>query len=292
MTFQLRLATDQLIELPKPAVMGIINVTPNSFFNAHTSVESALRTAEAMVQAGVDILDIGGEATNPAVNIALQAPSLQIECDRVLPVLEAIRHRFDTLISIDTSRATLMREAAALGADIINDQRALTLEGALTTVAELKLPVCLMHFFTEPRIPGSSSLPALMSQIKQELLKRVLACEAAGITRDRIILDPGFGQGNYSKNAEENFYLLAEIQQLLALGFPILSGWSRKSMLGEALQGAPTSERLYASVAADTLASFMGVHVLRGHDVKATKDAIAVVKRARDVKAMSEISFI
>lgn len=279
MSFQLRLKTETVMTFPHAAVMGIINVSPNSFFNPLHSTEMALKTAEKMVLAGADILDIGGEATNPSVNIAIEAPSLQMELDRVLPVLEALRSRFDVLISIDTSQPVVMREAALRGADIINDQRALSVPGALDVVAHYRLPVCLMHFFKVTRAPGSSTLPALLLQIHQDLLARLVLCDAAGILRDRIILDPGFGGGNYGKNTEENFYVLKNIKHIIELGFPVLVGLSRKSMLGEVLGGAGPSERLYATVAADTLAVYMGAHILRGHDVRAMKDAIAVVQR-------------
>ncbi|OGO91151.1 MAG: dihydropteroate synthase [Coxiella sp. RIFCSPHIGHO2_12_FULL_42_15] len=281
MPFQLHLKTGALLEFPHTAVMGIINVSPNSFFNPHHSIEAALKTAEHMVAAGVDILDIGGEATNPNINIAVDAPSLQEELDRVLPVLTAIRRRFEVLISVDTSQPMLMCEAAKLGADMINDQRALSAPGALAVVAEYKLPVCLMHFFKNTRIPGSSTRAELLHHIQCELRERVVACEAAGIKKERIILDPGFGGGNYGKNATENFYLLKELSQFIDMGFPVLVGLSHKSMLGEAVGGAEPSQRLYATIAADTLAAFAGVHILRGHDVRAMKEAIAVVQRVQ-----------
>lgn len=284
-SFSLRLADNRLVALPKPALMGIVNVSPNSFFNPHLTVDSALYAVEAMVAAGVHIVDIGGEATNPGVALGAGLHDPQQEEARVIPVVAAVRDRFDVLISVDTSQVGVMRAAVAAGGHLINDQRALAASGALAAVAEMGVPVCLMHFFNPMRTPGSSSLPALMAQIRQELLARVEACQAAGIASDRIILDPGFGQGNYGKNAAENFYLLAQLQELTALGYPVLSGWSRKSMLGEALGGAPPAERLMATVAVDSLATFLGAHILRGHDVPAMRDAVAVACRVRDAVA-------
>jgi len=278
MVFHLHLRTGELITLPKPAVMGVINISPNSFINAHQSLDAALQSTAKMVEQGVDIIDLGAVATNPKIKLTTEIPNEQLEMDRLIPLVEAVRKRFEVLISVDTSRAEIMRAAVAAGADMINDQRALTEKNALQTVAELKTPVCLMHFFAETRQPGSCSFAELMQMIKRELLQRVQLCEQSGITRDKIILDPGFGQGNYAKNADENFYLLAHLNELIELGFPLLSAWSRKSMIGDSLNAVP-EDRLFGSIAADTLATFMGAHILRGHDVKATADAIKITQR-------------
>ncbi len=277
MTFDLRLKNDEIISLPKPAVMGIVNVSPNSFFNPHFSLDEVLNSVESMIDAGVSIIDVGGEASNPSVDIAKQAPSVQEEIDRVMPAITAIRQRFDILISIDTRRAMVMQAAVAAGADIINDQRHLSEENALSVAASLKTPVCLMHFFKEKRLPDSLPPQDLLQQIKQELQAQADRCLQAGITRDRIILDPGFGQGNYGKNARENFYLLAKLSEFAELGFPVLSGWSRKSMISDALGGGvPVEQRLFGSIAADTLATFLGAHILRTHTVRATVDAAKI----------------
>lgn len=275
-TFTLRLSTGCSAELPKPAIMGIINASPNSFFNAHTTLDEALTTAEYMVVNGADILDVGGEATNPFVDIDSEAPSVQLEIDRVLPLIDAIKKRFDILISVDTSCPQVMREAVKSGADIINDQRALAVDGAIQTVAELGTPVCLMHFTklqndSEPRDPEN-----LLETIKKDLSQVIQQCERYGITHDRIILDPGFGQGNFGKNCVENYFLLAQLQELNAMGYPLLVGWSRKSMVGDVLGGVTPAKRLYGSIAAETLAAYKGAAIIRTHDVKPVSDAVKV----------------
>lgn len=280
MNFQLRLDNDQQITLTKPAVMGIVNVSPNSFFNPHYSIDAVLQTVDGMVKAGATFVDIGGEASNPNVNMAEQTPDVQQELDRVIPAISAVKQRFDVLISVDTRRAAVMQEAVAAGAAMINDQRNLSEENALSVAAALKTPVCLMHFFTKPRVTGSVPYADLLQQIKNELLARVDVCLQAGITRDRIILDPGFGRGHYAKNTDENFYLLAKIAAFVETGFPVLSGWSRKSMIGETLDGVSPEQRLFGTVAADTLAAWGGAHILRSHQVQAAVDTAKIVRRA------------
>jgi len=273
--FTLRLSNGYRFELPKPAVMGIINTSPNSFYNPHLSFNDALSAVNYMVTNGAHILDIGGEATNPFVDA--QAPSVQNEIDRVVPLIDAIKKRFDVLVSVDTSRSVVMQEAVKSGADIINDQRALCVGEAMQTVAALETPVCLMHF-TEPHQESEFRAPALLLEtIKRDLSEVIRQCESHGITHDRIIVDPGFGQGNFGKNCAENYYLLANLQEFIAMGFPVLSGWSRKSMVGDALGGVSPQERLYGSVAAETLAAVKGSSIIRTHDVKAVSDAIKVV---------------
>ncbi len=284
MTFELRLKTDKLVKLPKPAIMGIINVSPNSFFNPHHQLDEVLKSAESMVEAGVSMIDVGGEATNPNIDMQQQAPDVEEEIDRVVPAIIAIRERFEVLISVDTRRAAVMNAAVAAGADIINDQKHLSEPDALSTAVALKTPVCLMHFFNQKRQAGSVPPAALLKQIKSDLQAYAERCLQAGISKDRIILDPGFGQGNYGKNAAENFYLLAHLDELTQSGFPILSGWSRKSMIGEALGGVPPEQRLFGSVAADTLATFFGAHILRTHSVQAAVDAAKFASRVAEFR--------
>lgn len=278
-TFSLRLRDNRLIYFSRPAIMGIINMSPNSFFRPHATITAALSTAENMIAEGADILDIGGEATNPFVDINADLPSLQAEMDRVIPVVLAIKQRFKILVSVDTSRSAVMREAIQAGADLINDQRALHSDDALQTVASLNTPVCLMHFFTSKREPGSCDLPALLEMIKHSLRASITRCEKAGILPDRIIIDPGFGQGHYGKNSEENYYLLTHLAEVVAMGYPVLSGWSRKSMVGDAL-GLPVEERLYGSIAADTLAAYHGAAIIRTHDVRASREAVTMAINA------------
>lgn len=259
--------------------MGVINRSPNSFYAPSQDLSAAMQTVERMVAAGASIIDIGGEATNPNVDIKREAPSIQQEIDRVVPLVAAIKQQCDVLVSVDTSQAKVMREAVYYGADMINDQRALCDDEALQTVAELNVPVCLMHFFSEPREPNSSRLPQLLAQIKRELTASIQRCVAQGIHRDHIIIDPGFGGGNFGKNSRENYYLLAHLKEFVQLGYPVLVGWSRKSMIGDALGGVPPQQRLYGSIAAATMAAMMGASIIRVHDVKETMDAVRVFEQ-------------
>ena len=254
--------------------MGVINCSPNSFHAPVQNYDEALSQAEAMIQAGAAILDVGGEATNPFVNIECEAPSVQAEIDRVALVIDAIKERFDVLVSVDTSRPEVM---LAANADMINDQRALQLPGALEAAIKLDVPVCLMHFF-DKRVPGSTSLQVMLMQIKNDLMAFVKRCELAGIARNKLIIDPGFGQGNYGKSCDENFYLLSHLDQLVALGLPVLSGWSRKSMIGDVL-GVTADKRLYGSITAAVISAQKGASILRVHDVAATMDAIKVLRK-------------
>ena len=284
--FYLRMRDDSRMNFFEPAIMGIINVSSNSFYNPHFDKESALCTAEKMVNEGVNILDIGGEATNPFVNIQKDSPSVQIELDRLLPVLEAIKKRFPVLISVDTSRSFVMREAVNMGADIINDQRALRWDNALMTVSILKTPVCLMHFPSQTYKPGSTTYSCFLQMVRKELYETIQRCKKAGVLEDRIIIDPGFGQGNYGKNIVENFYLLNNLSKFVEIGLPVLSGWSRKSMIGDVLI-QPPENRLFGSIAADVLAAYHGASIIRTHDVKATREAVKIAVYARNVKEKS-----
>lgn len=276
--YALRMRDDSLFQLPKPTLMGIINMSPNSFYQPQPSFDAAVQTVADMVKAGADIIDVGGEATSPNVDIAAEAPNLQEELDRVVPIVQAIKQRFDIKVSVDTSQPKVMRESVMSGADMINDQRSLRVEGALATIAELKVPVCLMHFFDKPREPGSSECDALLQEVKRALRLSVQHCLAAGISRQRIIIDPGFGGGNYGKNARENFYLLSRLHKFRDINMPILAGWSRKSMLGEVIGGQPPEARLSASIAAATIAALQGAAIIRVHDVAETMDAFRVVR--------------
>lgn len=288
MKFHIRLANDCHISLAKPSVMGVINMSPDSFYRPYSSHDEILTTIEKMVASGVDIIDVGGEATN--LNTRLEnSPSVQQQIDRVAPMVEKIAQEFPVLISVDTSYPAVMREVVAQGAHMINDQRGLLVEGALAAIVELKVPVCLMHFFTPPRRPGSCGLPELLAIIKADLWTLTARCRTAGVSSDRIIIDPGFGQGHYCKNAEENFYLLAHLSEFSALGFPILTGWSRKSMIGEALGGVPPEERLYGSIAAAALAAREGAAIIRVHDVAETMDAIKVFRAMGRAKERNSV---
>lgn len=275
--FSLCLADGKKVSLPKPSVMGVINMSPDSFYRPYSSQSEIFRTIETMVKKGVDIIDVGGEATNPRVDLD-PSGTVQQQIDRVAPIIEAIARQFPVLISVDTSQPEVMREAVARGAHLINDQRGLQVPGAMATVVELKIPVCLMHFFATPRVPGSCSLLNLLAMVKADLWTVITRCQTAGISPDRIIIDPGFGQGHFCKNAHENYYLLAHLREFNELGFPVLVGWSRKSMIGETLGGAPPKDRLYGSIAAAALAAMQGAAILRVHDVVETIDAIKVFR--------------
>ena len=279
--FSLRLRNDSLLRLPKPCVMGVINRSPNSFFKPTHSFSDALHVAEKMLASGVSIIDVGGEATSPKVHIENDAPSAQEEIDRICPLIEAVSQKLDVLISVDTSKADVMRAAVRCGADLINDQRALREPGALEAVAELKVPVCLMHFFDKPRVPGSTDATELLETVKADLLRSVQRCETAGISRDRILIDPGFGQGNYGKNCKENYYLLSRLTEFLSMDLPILIGWSRKSMIGDVLN-LPVEQRLHGSISAATIAAMLGASVIRVHDVKETVEALTVFRHMAD----------
>jgi len=249
--------------------MGILNVTPDSFsdggiFLAH---DAAVAHALAMVEEGADIIDVGGESTRPGA----QAVSVQEELDRVVPVIEAIARAVPVPISIDTSKTEVMRAAVAAGAGFINDVRALREAGAIETAAALQVPVCLMHMQGEPRsMQHHPDYTDLLSEVRDFLQDRIEACVAAGISRPRLLVDPGFGFG---KTVEHNLELLRRLGELRLLGAPILAGLSRKSMIG-ALFGLSVAQRLHASVALALIAVQNGATLLRVHDVRATREAI------------------
>lgn len=258
------------LDLSVPQVMGILNVTPDSFSDGGRFLgrDAALRQAEQMLAEGATLIDIGAESTRPGA-----APvGVQEELDRLLPVVEAVASRLDVIISVDTSSPQAMRESAALGAGLINDVRALMRPGALAAAAASGLPVCLMHMQGEPatmqQAPGYDDVVATVGGF---LLERIEACVASGLAADRIVLDPGFGFG---KALRHNLQLLQRLGELRALGLPLLVGLSRKSMLGAVLDGAPVDARLHAGVAAAVLAAERGARIVRTHDVRATHDAL------------------
>jgi dihydropteroate synthase len=254
-----------------PAVMGIVNVTPDSFSDGGRFVgrDAALEQAAAMARDGAAIIDVGGESTRPGAADV----SEQQELDRVIPVIEAIVANVDLPVSIDTSKPAVMRAAVAAGAAMINDIRALREAGALRAAAELGVPVCLMHMQGQPRTMQQQPTYAdVVSEVAEFLAGRVRACVAAGLAEDRIIVDPGFGFG---KAARHNIELLANLRQLQSVGRPILVGLSRKATLGE-LTGRDVGERVPASIAAAVIAVVEGAQFVRVHDVRETVDALRV----------------
>jgi dihydropteroate synthase len=264
------------LDLSLPQVMGVLNVTPDSFSDGghylggstdSVNLDRVLQTAEQMIDDGVSIIDVGGESTRPGAKII----SPQKEMDRVLPVVEAIRARFSVIVSVDTSTPQLMSAAASAGAGLINDVRALTREGALQAVRASGLPVCLMHMQGEPQ--NMQQAPAyndVVSDVIDYLDGRVKACCEAGIERQKILLDPGFGFG---KTLAHNLQLLNRLHEFERLNLPLLVGMSRKSMVGLVLD-KPVDERLYGSLAVAVMAVANGAHIVRCHDVAATVDAV------------------
>jgi dihydropteroate synthase len=253
------------------AVMGILNVTPDSFSDGGRffTPDAALHQARRMCAEGAAIIDVGGESTRPG------APSVPVaeELDRVLSVIEAIHAELPVLISIDTSKPQVMRAAVSAGAGLINDVRALRAEGAIEAVRDLGVPVCLMHMQGEPKTMQLAPTYAhVVGEVREFLAQRVSACEAHGIVRDRLIIDPGFGFG---KTLEQNLCLLSALDTFAALGLPVLVGLSRKSMLG-ALLNKPVGERLYGSLALSVLAALNGAAIIRAHDVGPTVEALKV----------------
>ncbi|WP_099607650.1 dihydropteroate synthase [Vibrio coralliilyticus] len=265
-------ANNKSLDLSTPQVMGILNVTPDSFSDGgkYNSLENAMIQAEKMINAGVSIIDIGGESTRPgAPDVALEE-----ELSRVIPVIKAIRERFDVWISIDTSKAEVMRQAIEAGADIINDVRALQEQGALEVAAESGLPVCIMHMQGQPRtMQANPHYDDLLKEVGEFLQERVQACEAKGMKKSQLILDPGFGFG---KTLEHNYHMLAHLEQFHQFGLPLLAGMSRKSMLFKLLDKAP-AECVAASVSCATIAAMKGAQIIRVHDFEQTLDAVKIV---------------
>lgn len=260
------------LKIEVPAVMGILNVTPDSFSDGgnFAARDAALRQAESMAAAGAAIIDIGGESTRPGAKDVTE----QEELDRVLPVIEAVVASVAVPVSIDTSKAGVMSAAVASGAAMINDIRALQEEGALGAAAELQRPVCLMHMQGMPRtMQHSPEYGNVVSEVRSFLAERISACRKGGLAEELIIVDPGFGFG---KTAQHNVELLANLRQLQDLGRPVLAGLSRKSTLG-VLTGREVGERLPASIAAAVLSVVQGADFVRVHDVHETVDALRVV---------------
>lgn len=257
------------LDLSRVAVMGVLNVTPDSFSDGgrFAARDAALVHARRMVAEGADIVDVGGESTRPGA----QSVSAQEELDRVLPVIERLARELPVPISIDTAKPEVMHAAVAAGAGFINDVSALRAEGALSTAAELNVPICLMHMRGEPRtMQDNPQYRDVIADIREFLAARIAACEAAGIPRARLIVDPGFGFG---KTLEHNLELLRGLRAFTALGVPLLAGLSRKSLIGKAL-GLPVERRLHASVALALMAVQNGAGIVRAHDVGPTVEAI------------------
>lgn len=263
---------NRVLDLAHTHVMGILNVTPDSFSDGgrFAAMDAALRHAQAMVLAGATLIDVGGESTRPGAPVV----SSQEELDRVAPVVERISRELDVIISVDTSAPIVMTEVARLGAGLINDVRSLRRDGALQAAAATGLPVCLMHMLGEPGdMQVNPHYADLVGEVSAFLAERMSQCVAAGIPAERIVLDPGFG---FAKTLQHNLSLFKHLEALYALGRPLLVGVSRKSMIGQALNRT-VAERLYGSLALAALAVTKGARILRVHDVAETVDVVRMI---------------
>ncbi len=276
---QLKLGS-RTIDLDRPAVMGVLNVTPDSFSDGgdFTDPATALRRALAMAEAGAAIIDVGGESTRPGAKAVPESE----EIARVIPLIDALQRECDVAISVDTSNPAVMRAAAAAGAVLINDVYALRREGALQAAAGLDTAICLMHMLGTPAtMQDAPEYRTLPGDVIDFLDERISACAAAGISRDRLIVDPGFGFG---KTDRHNLQILMRLEAFNALNLPLLVGLSRKRTLGN-VTGRAAKDRVAAGVAAAVLAVERGAHIVRTHDVAATVDALAIVSAARQADA-------
>ncbi len=253
--------------------MGILNVTPDSFSDGgkYNQLDHALKQVELMINDGATIIDIGGESTRPGA----KAVNVVDEIARVIPVLKAIKQRFKVFVSVDTSKAEVMSEAITYGADMINDVRALQNLNCVSVVAQSDVAVCLMHMQGQPRTMQSDPhYNEIITDIKAFFTERVQACQAAGIASERLVLDPGFGFG---KTVAHNYQLLAQLRKFTDLGLPLLSGTSRKSMLG-AILNREVEQRLAGSLTTAIIAAQQGASIIRVHDVQQTVDALRILQ--------------
>ena len=266
-------AQGSTLDLSHPHVMGILNVTPDSFSDGgtHNTLVEAVKHANLMINAGATIIDIGGESTRPGAADV----SVEEELARVIPTVEAIAQRFEVWISVDTSKPEVIRESARVGAHIINDIRSLTEPGALEAAAETGLPVCLMHMQGQPKtMQDAPKYADVFADVERFFVEHIVRCERAGIAKDKLLLDPGFGFG---KNLSHNYELLARLGEFHHFGLPLLVGMSRKSMVVQLLNVGPT-ERLSGSLACAVIAAMQGAQIIRVHDVKETVEALRVVE--------------
>lgn len=268
------------LDLTHPQVMGILNVTPDSFSDGGKFLvqDSALAQAKQMVEDGAGIIDVGGESTRPGAAIV----SVEEEISRVVPIIEAIRLEIDIPISIDTSKPEVMTAAVNAGAGLINDVRALQVDGAVQVAVDCDVPICLMHAQGTPQnMQDAPRYDDVVTEVLDFLLERVAVCEQAGIARDRLILDPGFGFG---KQAVHNLRLMKHLSKFINTNIPVLVGVSRKSMIGKLLK-VSVEERLAASLSLAAISVWQGAKIVRSHDVRETVQAIMMcdyVTKVRD----------
>jgi len=265
---------DQRLDLSQPHVMGVINVTPDSFSDGGNlfasqalCLDAAMARARVMVEEGASFLDIGGESTRPGADIV----SVQQELDRVMPVIEAIKASLDVIVSIDTSTPEVIALAAKAGAGLINDVRALSRKGALQAASDTQLPVCLMHMQGNPKtMQNDPTYDCIVEDISHYFDERIKHCNQSGIPTERILIDPGFGFG---KTLSHNLQLLKHLDILASKGLPVLVGMSRKSMIGNVLN-RPVDQRLYGGLTTAVMAYERGARIVRVHDVAPTVDAL------------------
>lgn len=263
-----------VIDLTYPQVMGVLNITPDSFSDGgkYNRLDTALRQTNKMIQAGATFIDVGGESTRPDA----EEVSIDEELSRVIPVIEKIKYHFDVWVSVDTSKPEVMIESANVGADLINDVRAFTLPGALEAAVLTELPICLMHMQGTPQTMEQmkSYTKDIYLEVDDFFKRRIDICINAGIPKNKILLDPGFG---FAKNLTHNYQLLARLQYFNHFGLPLLVGMSRKSMIGQVLN-APLEERLAGSLACAVIAGMKGANIIRVHDVKETVEVLRIVQ--------------
>mgnify|MGYP002176618941 FL=1 len=273
---------DREVKFDNPKVMGILNVTPDSFSDGgqFSTVDAAMRQAESMLNAGATFIDVGGESTRPGANVV----SLQEELDRVIPVIESISKQLDVIVSVDTSKAEVMTQAAKCGAGLINDVRALRSDGALDAAihaaTNFNVSVCLMHMQGEPQ--NMQQRPRYDGVVKEVIgffEQRIKECTDAGLNYQRILIDPGFGFG---KTLDHNYQILKNLHEFKRFDLPVLAGMSRKSMIGELLQRG-VNQRLAGNIATATIAALAGVAIIRVHDVNETMDAIKIVNKLHSI---------
>lgn len=273
---------DREVKFDNPKVMGILNVTPDSFSDGgqFSTVDAAMRQAESMLNAGATFIDVGGESTRPGANVV----SLQEELDRVIPVIESISKQLDVIVSVDTSKAEVMTQAAKCGAGLINDVRALRSDGALDAAihaaTNLNVSVCLMHMQGEPQ--NMQQRPRYDGVVKEVIgffEQRIKECTDAGLNYQHILIDPGFGFG---KTLDHNYQILKNLHEFKRFDLPMLAGMSRKSMIGELLQ-RNVNQRLAGNIATATIAALAGVAIIRVHDVNETMDAIKIVNKLHSI---------
>ena len=278
------------LDLSRPRIMGVLNVTPDSFSDGgqlyrdgRVDTDALLKRAEQMLGEGADILDVGGESTRPGATVVSEAEEL----DRVVTAVEALNKHYDTIISVDTSTPSVMRESAKCGAGLLNDVRGFQRPQALQTAADSGLALCVMHMQGEPdTMQTAPTYSDVVQDIAEFLSQRLAHLGAVGIDLDRVVVDPGFGFG---KTAEQNFELLARLEVLSNLGQPVLVGLSRKSMISSVLD-RPPEQRMVASVALALMAVERGARIVRAHDVGATLDALSMWQTTRHVLSQSQPS--